>query len=431
MIDKIKARKAREALALRSNLKKRKLFQKKNKKKIIVIKNKKSTGLPKIANKILNKSKGEYIMRLDGDDWLENYALEMMINPFNSNNKIAVVYGNYFYTDEKGNLIGFENKYDPRFIKNIKHFPAHGACTLFKKKILKKVGGYSENLNAQDGVDIWQKIAKKNNIFHIKAPIFNYRQHENSLSKNNKRILNARVELFKNLSKKNKKKKLKCLAVIPVRESYPHFPSVPFQKINNKTLLELALSSSIETKEISKIIVSTNSAKVAEFVKQHYKNKKVSSLKRKTLQAGRFANIRQILIEACEKFKKDTKNYPDLVFFLSIHAPFRTSKFIKKALDVIIANNYDTVVSANIEYDPIFKNSEKGLKLINPGRFDQINFEKENLYRFNGSIILTKFKTLVKSRVFKDEVGYIEMPYDLSHQVKTLNDLKRVKILEK
>jgi hypothetical protein len=33
MVDKIKARKAREALALRSNLKKRKLFEKRNKKK--------------------------------------------------------------------------------------------------------------------------------------------------------------------------------------------------------------------------------------------------------------------------------------------------------------------------------------------------------------------------------------------------------------
>ena len=33
MFDKIKARKAREALALRANLKKRKLFEKKNKKK--------------------------------------------------------------------------------------------------------------------------------------------------------------------------------------------------------------------------------------------------------------------------------------------------------------------------------------------------------------------------------------------------------------
>ena len=33
MVDKNKTRKAREALSLRSNLKKRKLFQKKNKKK--------------------------------------------------------------------------------------------------------------------------------------------------------------------------------------------------------------------------------------------------------------------------------------------------------------------------------------------------------------------------------------------------------------
>ena len=35
-------------------------------------------------------------------------------------------------------------------------------------KNFKKVGGYNEKFKAQDGWEIWQKIAKKNKIFHLK-----------------------------------------------------------------------------------------------------------------------------------------------------------------------------------------------------------------------------------------------------------------------
>ena len=87
-----------------------------------------------------------------------------------------------------------------------KHFPVHGACTMFRVKTLKKVGGYNEKFKAQDGWEIWQKIAKKNKIFHIKKTLFNYRQHNNSLSVNKSKILKYRNLIFKNLSKKLKKK---------------------------------------------------------------------------------------------------------------------------------------------------------------------------------------------------------------------------------
>ena len=36
-----------------------------------------------------------------------------------------------------------------------KYNPAHGACSLIRVSYLKKVGGYSIYLKAQDGWDIW------------------------------------------------------------------------------------------------------------------------------------------------------------------------------------------------------------------------------------------------------------------------------------
>ena len=49
----------------------------------------------------------------------------------------------------------------------------------------------------------------------------------------------------------------------------------------------------------------------------------------------------------------------DLIVYLSIHAPFRTSNHIDEAINVLQVNNCDTVFSVNIEYDPIFKFSRK------------------------------------------------------------------------
>ena len=98
---------------------------------------------------------------------------------------------------------------------------------MFRVKTLKKVGGYNEKFKAQDGWEIWQKIAKKNKIFHKKT-LFNYRQHNNSLSVNKSKILKYRNLIFKNLSKKLNKNKLNCLAIIPVKENYKNFFYVPF-----------------------------------------------------------------------------------------------------------------------------------------------------------------------------------------------------------
>ena len=105
---------------------------------------------------------------------------------------------------------------------------------MFRVKSLKRVGGYNEKFKAQDGWDICKKIAKKNKIFHINKTLFNYRQHDNSLSSNKSKLLKYRNMIFENLSRKIKKNKLNCLAVIPVKENYKNFFNVPFLKIEKK-----------------------------------------------------------------------------------------------------------------------------------------------------------------------------------------------------
>ena len=107
---------------------------------------------------------------------------------------------------------------------------------MFRVKSLKRVGGYNEKFKAQDRLGYLAKnCAKKKQNFSHKN-LFNYRQHDNSLSSNKSKLLKYRNMIFENLSRKIKKNKLNCLAVIPVKENYKNFFNVPFLKIGKKKI---------------------------------------------------------------------------------------------------------------------------------------------------------------------------------------------------
>jgi len=400
--------------------------------KITIIKNTSSLGVQKIANKIIPISSGKYFIRLDADDWFEKEAFKHMVGVLEKNVKYQIAFGNYHFVNEDGLKLGVDKKYSFSSRLNFKHFPVHGACTMFRKKKLIQVGGYNEKLKAQDGWDIWQKVAKKNTICHIKKTLFNYRQHENSLSANKEKILKYRNMIFEELSKSKRKKSLNCLAIIPVKENYKNFFNVPFLKIKNENLIDIAINGAINSKYVDKIAITTSSKKVIDYIKKkknQKKYKKIFTVKRNEEKLEKFANIKKIILDAGEKYKKQYNKKLDLIVYLSIHAPFRKSDHIDRAINILRVNKCDTVFSANIEYDPIFKFSNKGIKVLNPGRFDELNFERETLLKFNGSIILTKYSVIKDSNIFTSDLGYLEMNNQESQQIKSTEDYKKIKNL--
>ncbi len=126
-------------------------FQHQQPERIRVIHHDTPQGLQKVANAVLTLAKGSYIMRLDADDWLDEGALLLMVAKLESDPECGLVYGNYHYTDEHGKVLGTERR--PKLgTENISgHVPPHGACTMVSARALKSVGGYSEDITAQDG----------------------------------------------------------------------------------------------------------------------------------------------------------------------------------------------------------------------------------------------------------------------------------------
>ena len=396
-------------------------YQKKYPNQISLIEHNKPIGLQKVANKVLDIAKGKYVVRLDADDWFHELALFAMVSKIEENPKAGIIYGNYFYTNEDGKILGIESR--PQLGKEdlVGHLPPHGACTLFDKKILINEGGYFEEVDAQDGWDLWYKLFKKVEAISLDLPLFYYRQHEKSLSKDNNRLLNARAKIFEKIRKKSPQQTSPIVvAVLPVKESYPNLKNVPYKTINGRSLLEIAISNALMSDQINDLIISSESQRVLNFSKELEIKKLVPKhqrILRKNI-SSRNIPITDFLISASKHFKNVNGKYPDILVYLSLHAINRRAEHIDQAINNLIISESDSVVSVQEEREPMFNYKESGLNLINPGRFKDLSFDKERLYRFNGSIIASLWNNISKNNLFGQKTSFIEMNHNDSIQTK-------------
>jgi len=138
----------------------------------------------KNANFALEKAKGEYFMRLDADDWLDPNALLVLAHYLDQNKEVAAVFPGYYLTDITGKITELIRRSENIEALNENDKEPHGACTMFRTDILKKLGGYSKNITHNDGGDIWEKLKGKYPVVSIPTPLFYYRQHGKNLSTN-------------------------------------------------------------------------------------------------------------------------------------------------------------------------------------------------------------------------------------------------------
>lgn len=378
-------------------------------------------GLQRVANSVLGIANGKYMMRLDADDWLDEGALLIMVAKLESMPDAGLVYGNYFYTDSNGNVLGIERRHKLDLKDNGRHLPPHGACTMFRTRSLRAVGGYSEDVSAQDGWELWYKLLNRINSTNLDVPIFYYRQHGGSLSNDHNRLLNARSRIFERLGQSLcGDYKLKNVAVIPVKESYPGFEGVPFQSFGGCSLLERAISIAVKSSNVSSVIVSSSSQRVLDYAEELEFSGAVPThcrVLRSEKEESKNIPIRDLMVHAGEYFCSQSGEHPDAIAFLSLHAVYRQVSHINEAFDVLRVTESDTIVSVKEERDPMFIYGENGLELVNPGRFDDLTYDRERLYRFNGSIIASWWDVLKQHHLFGEKIAFIEMSAEDSIQI--------------
>lgn len=380
--------------------------------KIFGIYHDEALGLQKTANEVLGCCGGDYLIRLDADDWLDENALLLLASRLSFDQSLKLVFGDYYLVDEAGKIISIESTEKSGSI-NLSYMPAHGACTMFRVRDVKAVGGYDESVDAQDGWDLWFKLVESAQAVRIRVPVFYYRQHGASLSRDNSRLLDARRKLIRSTGQYAGDYAPSVLAVVGAKESYGNALDVPFQKLGNKCLLRHVIESLGQSTCISAIAVSSSSTRVIDSVKnladQNLIAKPLISDHRDQPDSEGFVPIDEILMGAVARYYDRSGSNPDIVLFCSLHSVNRTGSHVDDAVNVLRLTRQDSIVSVVEERDLIFKHVDDGLSVLNPGRIQGIRKERERLFRYNGAIMAVWFDVLQTGSLLGEKIGFFEM----------------------
>jgi len=134
-------------------------------------KNISNVGLSSSSNRALNLAKGEYIIRLDADDYFTNKtAVSDLVNEIDSRSLDAVYPNCYAGVGRKNIQLGKENH--------------HAGGTIYRTSALNHIK-FTDKLRNYEGLDLWVRAKEQVRIGYLNKPTFVYRQTPSSMSKTN------------------------------------------------------------------------------------------------------------------------------------------------------------------------------------------------------------------------------------------------------
>ena len=297
--------------------------------------------------------------------------------------------------------------------------PAHGACTIFRKECLLELGGYTEEFTCQDGYELWLRFLESFKPYNVNIPLFYYRQHSKSLTKDQSKILEARRRIKRDFVKAFRNNKIpKVLAIIPVLREPISAPESAFTDLAGKPLMWYTLDQALKTEMLDKIVVTSNDNEVLKYSAQ-FKN--IVTLKRPRQLATAYTGTKAIIMHVLTKLKEGNNYQPDAVMILYINTPFRKATHIEKAIDTMTIFDTDTVISVAEELAYCYVHEKDGLVPIQKSR--DIRIEKRAIYKETGAILLSKVDAITDKDVYGKKIGHIVMLPEENIKIKSSFEL--------
>ncbi len=144
--------------------------------RIIVSHNQANHGKVRTANRLFEKSRGEYVTVHDADDWSEKHRFETQLRFLQKNNHIGLCSTSFNVIDEKGEKINTKVE--------VRDEAFHGPTIMFRSSIVQEVGGlYRPIFIVAEDTDFIDRVRERYSIKMINQPLYNYRWTSSGLTK--------------------------------------------------------------------------------------------------------------------------------------------------------------------------------------------------------------------------------------------------------
>lgn len=219
------------------------------------------------------------------------------------------------------------------------------------------------------------------------------------------------------------------ICIIPARGGSKGIPMKNIVELNKKPLLFYSINSALNSKFISRTIVSTDNPKIAKFAKKFG----AEVVKRpKRLASGKLP-MEPVIEHVLETLRKKENFYPKIIVVLSNTSPLRTSIHVDEAIKKFLRGNYDSLTSGFKGIRFMWESNGKFIWPLNNDPKNRPNRQDvKNQYIENGAIHITKYKSFMKNKCrLSGKIGIYEMPEHISFEIDSIYDLKIAEFLLK
>jgi CMP-N-acetylneuraminic acid synthetase len=359
-------------------------------------------GLNVTNNIALRMARGRYIMRLDADDYLEEHALTILAGVLDRQPDVGLVFPDYFVVDEHGRCLEVVRRHDFDEVTLLDQ-PAHGACTLARRECLLQLGGYDEGFQCQDGYDLWVRFIQRYRVQNVNLPLFYYRQHAASLTRNEEKILKTRAQILEKRAGEQGVRR-RVVAVLPIRGAGIDPRNDALRNLAGRPLIEWSLDAALKAERVAQVVVTTPDRTILDHVARRYGNR-VQGVLREPHLARLNTHVDASVLHAVDEVASASSEL-DLVSVLTIESPFRGPREIDAAVHVLELFGPDCVVGVRPEVDAFYRHQGAGLVPVRNGK--TLRLEADELYRKVGHFAVTRRQFLAEQReIVGGRIGHL------------------------
>lgn len=140
----------------------------------------KNQGVAEASNVGICAAKGSYVIRVDSDDYIKENTLLFLTEVLVNNPDIGFVYADHVRVDKE------ERPLERVVINTLPLLFRHGAGILFRKSYMEAIGLYDKGLRNAEDFDLLKRYIKNYDGYHLRLPLYNYRQHDTNMTRNEK-----------------------------------------------------------------------------------------------------------------------------------------------------------------------------------------------------------------------------------------------------
>lgn len=140
---------------------------------IVFLKNEKNLGLPATLNKAIRISRGQYIVRVDSDDFVHSEYLNILYLFLTLNHSLDAVACDYLVVDEKQ---------DATTKLSCDEYPI-GCGIMFRRDHLIEVGLYNPEFLRHEDRELRERFEERYVISRVQLPLYRYMMHDTNITK--------------------------------------------------------------------------------------------------------------------------------------------------------------------------------------------------------------------------------------------------------